>query len=180
VSDKRLLEQIIYNIVHNAIKYSYWGTKIKMDCKRSMDSKEDKQILSITDYGVGFDKDEDIYALYYRSPNIKQVVDGSGIGLFIVKRISELLGFEVRHRCEHISDYNVGLINAYLERVFVIYSKDTELNERLKQEKKDLSNKNYPMYLMTNNMVPKVKLEEKEIIDMILMKTYKVTFEVII
>jgi hypothetical protein len=176
-SDERLLEQIIYNIVHNAVKYSHWGTIIKMDCKL-LDNPGKRLILSVTDYGLSVDGGNKVYDLYYRGDNVKKPTQGSGIGLYIVKKISEILGFTLSPpKCTKISDYNIGAMNAYLNRFSGKNTKDAELLEKLNNERISIGDK---FYQMVNKREPQKNLKEDEIIAMIHMDTYEVTFEVVI
>lgn len=173
-SDKRLLEQVIYNIVHNAIKYSNWGTRIEIDCKRKFSNKN-SQVLTITDYGSHIELGEKPYTLYYRNHDIKENIEGSGIGLFVVKRIADILGIKIRHSCELISNYNVPLIDLYIYKPFIEEEKDKDLLRILQLEKNRLGeniNK-----VKSENKNP-VDLSDAEIIEMIKMPTYKVSFEV--
>ncbi|MCL2637559.1 MAG: ATP-binding protein [Oscillospiraceae bacterium] len=174
-SDRRLLEQIIINIIHNAIKYSYWGTRIIIDCK-PFDKNPLKQILSVADYGADIDSGALPYKLYYRKTNISLNIEGSGIGLFVVKRIADILDIQIRHTRKKISDYNIGLIEEFLNRNISNGLQDILLNEKSKIEKK------YKLSDILSDAKPTEDncLSNNEINEMIKMPTYKVTFEVII
>lgn len=89
-SDNYLLSIIFSNIISNAIKYSGNDTEIKIEVKKI----NGKVNCIIQDNGVGINPIDlkNIYNSFYRSnaenhPEIK----GNGIGLSIVKRISDLL-----------------------------------------------------------------------------------------
>lgn len=93
-SDNYLLSIIFSNIISNAIKYSDIEGKIQIEVIQI----NDKIKCVIKDNGVGINPIdlEHIYNSFYRSnaenhPNIK----GNGIGLSIVKRISELLNISI-------------------------------------------------------------------------------------
>jgi len=180
-SDKRLMEQIVYNIVHNAIKYCYWGTKIKIDCKK-LDIYDKTQVLSITDYGVGINKEEkdDIFKLYYRNNDIKHTIAGNGIGLFVVQRIAELLGYKVDCTSDWVSNYNVGVIDAYIKTPFENKKKDLDLWEKLKNEKRRLIRTGQYYKIINKRTEPEKNLTENEIIGLINLQTYEVTFYVYI
>ena len=174
-SDKRLLEQIVYNLVHNAIKYSHWGTNIGIDCRLVYEKAIHGQVLSVTDYGAEIETDRRPYQLYYRNPDTKQFIEGSGIGLFVAARIANILGISVNHRCLPISKYNVGLIDAYLNTPFRSIQKDSGLVAELQAEKVRLGG---TMQKMVCGYAPIEPLPEKDIADMIRLPTYKVIFEV--
>lgn len=93
-SDHYLLSIIFSNIISNAIKYAGKETKIQIDVFQ-VDGKIHCQIQ---DNGIGINPEDlkNIYNSFYRSnaenhPEIK----GNGIGLSIVKRISDLLQFPI-------------------------------------------------------------------------------------
>ena len=86
VADKKKIEQVIYNLVNNAI--SYTGSDKKVIVK--LIDKESSTRVEITDTGKGIDEDElpYIWDKYYRSEKKhKRNVIGTGIGLSIVKEV---------------------------------------------------------------------------------------------
>ncbi|MCL2312428.1 MAG: ATP-binding protein [Firmicutes bacterium] len=115
--DAKKIDQIVYNLVSNAIKYSYWGTRIYIDCKRFNYEREGKKyLLTIISYGCEMENSEKPYELYYRGvKNEEMSTEGSGIGLYVAKEVATQIKSTLRHKCEKISDYNVPLIRKYLE-----------------------------------------------------------------
>jgi signal transduction histidine kinase len=88
VFDKEAIEQVIYNLIDNACKYSNKSKTI--DVRLSLTDRN--IIISIRDYGVGIRKEdqEKIFSRFYRAgEELTQSVKGSGIGLAIVKQIVE-------------------------------------------------------------------------------------------
>lgn len=87
-----LLEVVILNLLDNAIKYS--TDNIKIEIKTYI--KNNKNIISIKDHGVGINKNEfkQIFKRFYRIPvKITKEKKGTGLGLFIVKEnIKKLKG----------------------------------------------------------------------------------------
>jgi len=66
--DRFLFEQIVYNIVNNAEKYCYRGTKIDMDCKLKSLEENAPHILTVIDYGLPLDPtDKNIFAPFKRA-----------------------------------------------------------------------------------------------------------------
>jgi len=97
-SDPRLLEQMIRNLVSNALKYTRRG-KVLLGCRRR------PGILSIEvwDTGIGIpDKDlQAIFEEYHQLDNAaRERSRGLGLGLSIVQRLGTLLGHRVRVRSE--------------------------------------------------------------------------------
>ena len=97
-SDSKWLKLIIHQILTNAIKYSNSGQTVSVTAKK----EDDKVYLSITDTGVGIEKAylRSIFDLFYIGKNGRNNADSSGIGLYIVKRVSEYLGHKVEVESE--------------------------------------------------------------------------------
>ena len=91
-SDKKILEQVLINIMTNACKYSPADEEIVL----SISIGEDSYIISIKDYGVGIPKDEveRIFDPFYRASN-SSIAPGTGLGLSIVKRSAAMLGGDI-------------------------------------------------------------------------------------
>ena len=97
-SDSKWLKLIIHQILTNAIKYSNSTQIVSVTAKK----EEDKVYLSIIDTGVGIEKADlrSIFELFYIGKNGRNNADSSGIGLYIVKRVSEYLGHKVEVESE--------------------------------------------------------------------------------
>lgn len=85
-ADKSKIQQVIYNLINNAINYTLEDKLITI----TIEEDKDNVILSVIDRGSGIDKDEInyIWERYYRSgkSHIREK-SGSGIGLSMVKSI---------------------------------------------------------------------------------------------
>ncbi len=92
-ADKQKLEQVIYNLINNAINYTGDDKKIYINVRKEMDDTT----VEITDTGKGI-LEEDINSIwdkYYKSQkNHQRNTVGTGLGLAIVKQILELHQFE--------------------------------------------------------------------------------------
>ena len=85
-ADKKKIEQVIYNLLNNALNYT--GEDKKIIIKIVEDDKD--YTIMVIDSGKGIDKKEidHIFDRYYRSKkNHKRYVYGTGLGLSIVKNI---------------------------------------------------------------------------------------------
>lgn len=88
VADKKRLEQVIYNLVNNAINFTGQDNKILI---KISDNKKTYRV-EIIDTGKGINKEDlpFIWEKYYHSDNKhKRNVIGTGLGLSIVKNILE-------------------------------------------------------------------------------------------
>jgi two-component system CheB/CheR fusion protein len=95
-SDPRLLEQMIRNLLSNALKYTQRG-KVLVGCRR----RGGKLRIEIWDTGIGIPTSElqTIFEEYHQLDNAaRQRSHGLGLGLSIVKSLGELLGHRVRVR----------------------------------------------------------------------------------
>ena len=88
--DSTRIEQVIDNLVTNAIKYSPRGTTVEIDAQKS----DDAVILSVTDHGVGIKPDERslVFQPFQRVGVLRSAVAGIGLGLSNVRKIVEALG----------------------------------------------------------------------------------------
>jgi len=87
-SDKGMLEQILYNLLNNAILYSESNSTIYVAATSNADTMQ----FIIEDNGKGFPPEEINYVFdkFYRLKNSQQ--NGTGLGLSIVKGFTEALG----------------------------------------------------------------------------------------
>jgi len=100
-SDNYLVSIIISNIISNAIKYSNETGIISI----LLSQKGGVTICTISDKGIGIPKEDldKIFNPFYRSnPTLHPEIKGSGLGLSIVKRLTELLEihFEIQSEKE--------------------------------------------------------------------------------
>lgn len=92
-ADKKKIEQVIYNLLNNALNYT--GEDKKVIIKVEENDKD--YTIMVIDSGKGIDKKEidHIFDRYYRSKkNHKRYVYGTGLGLSIVKNILLLHNFD--------------------------------------------------------------------------------------
>ena len=97
VSDKRLIKNILINLITNAIKFSDEGTTVQTNVSVS----KDLVVFEVIDQGIGIPKEEfdHLFSSFYRARNAVNI-QGTGLGLHIVKRYLELLGGDIRVETE--------------------------------------------------------------------------------
>jgi signal transduction histidine kinase len=89
ISDEQRIKVILHNLIGNAIKYADLRKEIpfiKIDCTVHSTTC----IIHIADNGIGIDERDQskVFEMYYRATDRSQ---GSGLGLFIVKEITNKL-----------------------------------------------------------------------------------------
>ncbi len=90
--DRQQLEQLIRNLVDNALKYGHADTPVKIELDRSHDGRA---VLTLSDQGEGISPEQipHLTRRFYRTdPGRSRASGGTGLGLAIVKHIVE------RHR----------------------------------------------------------------------------------
>jgi len=93
--DKFLLDIAVSNLIGNSIKYGTDGGTVEV----TINNNSDSIIIQVCDDGVGIPENElpKIFNEFYRAKNVKKIVlEGSGLGLSVVKRIIERHGGTVK------------------------------------------------------------------------------------
>lgn len=85
-ADMSKIQQVLYNLIDNAIKFSHNNSKIKV----STEEKGEKVFVSVKDYGIGIPKDsiKKIWDRFYKTDASRgKDKKGTGLGLSITKEI---------------------------------------------------------------------------------------------
>lgn len=94
------LQEALYNLLDNAVKYSRERGEITLTAKQ----REKQIVLSVSDTGIGIGKDDlpRIFERFYRVDKARShdSVRGTGLGLAIVKHIAQLHGGHVEAESE--------------------------------------------------------------------------------
>jgi len=96
-SDKKLLKNILINLITNAIKFSEQNKKISIET--IVDDKYAN--ISVTDRGIGISPQDQqhLFSSFFRGFNATNIA-GTGLGLHIVKRYIDLLHGNVNLKSE--------------------------------------------------------------------------------
>ncbi len=98
---RKNLRSIIYNLLSNALKYS--SPERRPEIHLSSQPADDFLLLTISDNGLGINQ-ESQHKIFNMFERAHQHVEGSGVGLYIIKRIIENFGGKI----EIQSTENVG------------------------------------------------------------------------
>jgi signal transduction histidine kinase len=84
-ADPGRVDQVVRNLLHNAVKYSPAGTPITISAEQS----DGRIVIRTIDEGAGLDSDEAgrIFERFYRSPRLAGKAPGSGLGLWIARSL---------------------------------------------------------------------------------------------
>lgn len=103
ISDPQLVRIIIQNLLSNAVKY----TPEKGNVTITIESEDDQIHVSVSDTGYGIPEEQQkmIFSKLFRADNVRKTdTEGTGLGLYIVKAIVEVLG----GRISFVSEENKG------------------------------------------------------------------------
>lgn len=86
--DKKLLKNILFNLISNAIKFSPEGGII--DIQSSIEDSKFK--ISVQDHGIGISKEDQkhLFERFFRGHNATHI-QGTGLGLSIIAKYAELM-----------------------------------------------------------------------------------------
>jgi two-component system phosphate regulon sensor histidine kinase PhoR len=93
-ADERRLEEVVHNLLDNAVKYSHQNGRILIQAG----APDHEVVLSVRDEGVGIAANDlpRIFERFYRADRARsRELGGTGLGLSIVKHIAQLHGGRV-------------------------------------------------------------------------------------
>jgi signal transduction histidine kinase len=91
--DPMRIEQVLANLVSNAIKYSPPDGSVRV----TVAQRPEAVVISVADEGVGISPDDlaHVFDAFRRGAGVAHAVPGAGIGLFVARRIVEAHGGEI-------------------------------------------------------------------------------------
>lgn len=89
VTDKKLIKNMLINLISNAVKFSDENAAINIRSK----VEDNTATISVQDHGIGIsDEDQEhLFSSFFRGKNAVNI-QGTGLGLHIVKRYLDLIG----------------------------------------------------------------------------------------
>ena len=90
-NDKERVEQLLNNLISNAIKYS------KENIAVVIKSSDENFVLEILDDGDGFGDIDTVFELFEQSDEDKmtRTAKGTGVGLFVVKKLCDTMNYRI-------------------------------------------------------------------------------------
>jgi PAS domain S-box-containing protein len=93
-ADKDRAQQVLVNLVDNAVKYSPGGGRIEL----GLEPADGAVLFRVVDEGMGIPADEQprIFEKFYRlDPNMTRGIGGTGLGLYICSELVERMGGDI-------------------------------------------------------------------------------------
>lgn len=89
-ADATRLSQVLLNLLMNAVKYNKQGGAVTINVEPV---EGDRIRISVTDTGIGIKPDErsKLFEPFQRLDNMKSLISGTGIGLSITQKLTELM-----------------------------------------------------------------------------------------
>lgn len=100
-ADSDMMQQVVVNLVSNAIKYTPNGGRVAITAE--MSACNNSLMLTVADTGLGIPPDAvpRLFEKFFRVENYKRVAKGTGLGLTLVKQVVETVhGGEVGVKSE--------------------------------------------------------------------------------
>lgn len=106
-SDDRVLNNILLNLLSNAMKYT--GEKGEVELK--IDNSINGLLINVIDNGIGIPKEEQkqLFERFFRAKNVTNI-QGTGLGLSIVGKYLELLGGRIEIESDYMQGTTVSIV----------------------------------------------------------------------
>ena len=94
LADATRLKQVVTNLLSNAVKYNVPDGRVTLSARRLARAGGDQIEITVADTGLGLTPEQQagLFQPYNRLGREKTDIEGTGIGLVISRRLSELMG----------------------------------------------------------------------------------------
>lgn len=150
--DKQLFNQIMNNLVHNAIKYTNEGG-VNISLENDEDAEQFYSIVKVKDTGIGISKeniDKVFQPFRQASEGFSRRFEGMGLGLTISKKFSEYLNGKIAIESEQGVGTTFSLRIPSVKKPTVKKVEETIINKQPKAEG------NLPSVLFVENDIPTI------------------------
>ena len=105
-ADASSIQEVITNLIDNAIKYSHDGGQVVVTAHQDGDFIE----TTVQDFGIGIPESitPHLFTKFYRSHRSRQAVSGTGLGLYLCKAIMESHGGSIWVRSREGEGTTIG------------------------------------------------------------------------
>jgi len=96
-SDERRTKQILVNFISNALKFTDQG-----EIEVKIVKKDETAVISVRDVGIGMEKEDmgKLFQSFSRIATSGRLTEGTGLGLYLSKKIAHLLGGDITAESE--------------------------------------------------------------------------------
>ncbi len=101
-TDRRAFYQILINLTNNAVKYTAHGS-VSIRCERVQENRRSYVDVHVTDTGAGISREDQInlfHAFSQLDVTSTRRHEGTGLGLYLSQKLSELIGGRITFRSE--------------------------------------------------------------------------------
>lgn len=98
LTDRALLKTLLGNLLDNAFKYRDPHSLIVVSVRQVLLAAKQSIVVTVSNVpgSAGWPDTEQLFTKYYRSPGAHRVT-GSGLGLYLVAQLAEVLGFQLQY-----------------------------------------------------------------------------------
>ena len=96
-TDRRALQQILINLVNNAIKYTERGS-VRIELAQRVQEGGVLTEIAVADTGVGISQEDQarLFQAFTQVGNVSGAIEGTGLGLYLCNKLAALLGGSIR------------------------------------------------------------------------------------
>ena len=110
-ADAGMIEQVAFNLTNNAMKYSYLGSSVTLNC--FADRHRGVYVLEVINYSQPLEENELTKIFDYGFSGKNHNESGTGLGLYISNEIAVRHNGTLSFEQEIVSDYNVPILTMY-------------------------------------------------------------------
>jgi PAS domain S-box-containing protein len=154
-SDAKLLEDVLNNLVSNAVKFTHDGNII-LRAEKIIENKKDYLVIIVEDNGIGIPKDKQSLVwqeFRQASEGLNRSFEGTGLGLTITKKYVEMLGGEISLESEE----NVGTVFTIKmpvdDKEIKVSEQEIIIPEAVKPAPEKIKNRRYKILYVEDDMV---------------------------